>query len=193
MPDSNHTTVKLLRFTRMSHYRHDHDGWIMTHKPMTIVYQIISIVDTATRGPAEGVLSLLHPRDPERSRPRFAMFMIMQDRVTLPTSTETVTSLRIHKTIGVVYTMAEKQISLGDLNSGQLQEVKRQLEEVRIRFYSILRQGWPFKTKTHALRHLFLHTTSSTLDRRLNTCRRLSVRFDRHRPSTDHVRTMSRR
>lgn len=37
--------------------------------------------------------------------------------------------------------MAEKQISLGDLNSGQLQEVKRQLEEVRIRFYSILQRG----------------------------------------------------
>jgi hypothetical protein len=37
--------------------------------------------------------------------------------------------------------MAEKQISLGDLNSGQLQEVKRQLEEVRIRFYFKLPYG----------------------------------------------------
>lgn len=111
---------------------------------MTIVYQIISIVDTARS--SRGHLSLcirVIPSVP-MSRPRFAIVIIsiiykVEEHCSFPHHH---TDLKpLSGQIWSPQNMAEKQISLGDLNSGQLQEVKRQLEEVRIRFYFKLPYG----------------------------------------------------
>lgn len=116
----------------------------MTHEPTTIVYQIISIVDTL--GPAEGICHFcirVIPSVP-MSRPRFAIVIIsiiykVEEHCSFPHHH---TDLKpLSGQIWSPQNMAEKQISLGDLNSGQLQEVKRQLEEVRIRFYFKLPYG----------------------------------------------------